>query len=181
MEMSKKPEEDEDLFRQAMQGAQPLADDNRVHARINPAKPRLQKRPSDALQMHDQLLEQEAQSAGMTLDIDYRRPGIQDRLLRKLRTGKIPREDELDLHGLNVDQARKQLACFLTRCQQHQLRCVRIIHGKGLRSGERGAVLKQQVARWLQNHEMVLAACEARREEGGSGATILWLRKTGTD
>ncbi len=108
--------------------------------------------------------------------LEYRRPGLQDRLLRKLRRGQFPREDELDLHGLTVDQARIALANFLVRCQLRQHRCIRIIHGKGLRSGERGPVLKTYLRSWLESHESVMAVCPAQRNEGGTGAVYVLLR-----
>ena len=107
---------------------------------------------------------------------DYHRPGLQRAVLRKLRRGQFPLQDELDLHGLTVREAGPRLSDFLEHARGRQLGCVRIIHGKGLSSPGRSPVLKPQVARWLRAHEGVLAFTPARREDGGDGALYVLLR-----
>mgnify|MGYP000048738276 CR=1 FL=1 len=83
--------------------------------------------------------------------------------LRKLRRGHWSVRGELDLHGLNSDEARDVLADFLVAARQHGDRCVRVIHGKGLTSPNREPVLKGKVRRWLAHWDDVLAYCEAPR------------------
>lgn len=107
---------------------------------------------------------------------DYRRPGLQNSVLRKLRRGQYPLQDELDLHGLTVSEAGVRLGDFLSYARGQRLSCVRIIHGKGLSSPGKSPVLKPQVARWLRAHDGVLAFTPARREDGGSGAMYVLLR-----
>ena len=107
---------------------------------------------------------------------DYHRPGLQNSVLRKLRRGQYPVQDELDLHGLTVREAGVRLADFLKSARGQRLSCVRIIHGKGLSSPGKDPVLKPQVARWLRGHEGVLAFTPARRDDGGSGALYVLLR-----
>ena len=85
-------------------------------------------------------------------------------------------QDELDLHGLTVEEARPALGEFLARCVRRGLRCVRVIHGKGLRSRNREPVLKRRVAGWLMHREDVLAFCQARGPDGGGGAVVVLLR-----
>lgn len=106
----------------------------------------------------------------------YLRPGMDRQVLRKLRRGHWVVEDELDLHGYTSDEARLQLAAFLNACRQHGLRCVRIIHGKGLRSPNREPVLKVKVKHWLIQRDEVLAFCQARPVDGGSGAALVLLK-----
>lgn len=170
-------DDDNSLFRQAIKGVQPLASDNRDHhsSRPHAAKPRLRQHPSQADLLHEQFLLEEKAEVPETA-LEYRRPGLQDRVMRRLRSGKTPREDSLDLHGMSQDEARRALASFLAKSQQHGLRCVRIIHGKGLRSGDRGPVLKRSLGQWLRNQPFVLGMCQAQRSEGGSGAVIVLLR-----
>jgi DNA-nicking Smr family endonuclease len=84
-------------------------------------------------------------------------------------------QDELDLHGLIVPDARAILAEFLASCARRGLRCVRIIHGKGLRSRNGQPVLKQKVAKWLMQRDDVLAYCQARPVDGGGGAAVVLL------
>jgi DNA-nicking Smr family endonuclease len=109
-------------------------------------------------------------------DGDYHRPGVQQSVLRKLRRGQFPLEDELDLHGLTVAQARERLAAFLARAGGQRLRCVRVIHGKGFSSPGMRPVLKPQVRYWLRQDERVLAYADAPPNAGGSGALYVLLR-----
>lgn len=109
-------------------------------------------------------------------DGDYHRPGVQQGLLRKLRRGQFPLEDELDLHGLTLTQARARLAAFLARAGGQRLRCVRVIHGKGFSSPGMRPVLKPQVRYWLRQDERVLAYAAAPAHAGGGGALYVLLR-----
>ena len=86
-------------------------------------------------------------------------------------------KDELDLHGLNREQARVQLVAFLAECQQRDSRCVRIIHGKGLSSKNNEPVLKLLVKSWLMQREDVLTFVQAAPADGGSGAVVVLLKR----
>lgn len=110
-------------------------------------------------------------------ELEFRQPGVQLAVMRKLRRGQLACQAELDLHGLSLAQARQQLSAFLAQVSARGLRCVRVIHGKGLRSSPRGPVLKPNVARWLQQRQEILAYCSARPVDGGSGALYVLLRK----
>jgi len=107
----------------------------------------------------------------------FRRPGIQAGLLRRMRRGQISIEAELDLHGMIVPEARQALAGFLQHCLDRGIRCVRIIHGKGLSSPGKRPVLKGKVNHWLRQREEVLAFASARAVEGGTGAVLVLLRR----
>lgn len=108
--------------------------------------------------------------------LSFRRPGVRDRELRRLRRGLYPVADELDLHGLDQASARSYLASFIESSRDSGHRCVRIIHGKGYRSGARGPVLKTAVNGWLRRHFDVLAFTSARTIDGGTGAVYVLLR-----
>ena len=105
----------------------------------------------------------------------YAKPGVQDRVLRKLRRGHYSVGAELDLHGLRSEDARLELAEFLRDVRGSRVRCVRIIHGKGYRSGPRGPVLKQKLNGWLRQRDEVMAFCSARPMDGGTGAVYVLL------
>jgi len=109
-------------------------------------------------------------------ELSYARNGIGTQTLKKLRRGYWVVQDELDLHGLTSAEARELLVEFLNRCLRRGLRCVRIIHGKGLRSKNREPVLKRKVANWLMQRQEILAFCQARRTDGGSGAVVVLLK-----
>ncbi len=108
--------------------------------------------------------------------LNFSRPGLQRQVIRNLRRGGGAIEDELDLHGLTVAQARPLLVAFLNASQRRHLRYVRVIHGKGLRSDTGEGVLKSRVASWLMQRGEVLAFREARPADGGSGAVIVLLK-----
>jgi DNA-nicking Smr family endonuclease len=108
--------------------------------------------------------------------LSFRRPGVRDQTLRQLKRGRYPVEDELDLHGLSQAAARDHLAEFIAASRNAGLRCVRIVHGKGYRSGARGPVLKIAVNTWLRRHADVLAFASARVIDGGTGAVYVLLR-----
>ena len=106
----------------------------------------------------------------------YVRAGLQQKQVRRLRRGQIPIAAEADLHGMRLAEARRLLEDFLGDCRQRGLRCVRVIHGKGLRSSGGHAVLKWEVDRLLRGHEAVMAFCSAQPKDGGTGAVYVLLR-----
>ncbi|MGO9512409.1 MAG: Smr/MutS family protein [Steroidobacteraceae bacterium] len=108
--------------------------------------------------------------------LSFRRPDVRTHVLRRLRRGLYPVEDELDLHGLSQSAARSNLADFIAFNRSAGHRCVRIIHGKGYRSGARGPILKIAVNSWLRRHSDVMAFASARALDGGTGAVYVLLR-----
>lgn len=108
----------------------------------------------------------------------YAREGVQRRVLRKLRRGQYRLDGELDLHGMTVPMAREALQEFFGYCRRRGLRCVRVIHGKGRRSNNRGPVLKGKVDHWLRQLDQVLAFCSAQPHDGGTGAVYVLLRSS---
>lgn len=108
--------------------------------------------------------------------ITFFRPGIQIRVLEKLRQGQITPQLELDLHGLRVADAEATLDIFLKECRQRKLRCICIIHGKGNRSDGGQSILKCKVNYWLRCYTDVLAFTSAPRWDGGTGAVYVLLR-----
>jgi DNA-nicking Smr family endonuclease len=109
-------------------------------------------------------------------ELSFQRAGVRTQVMRRLRRGLYPVEDELDLHGLTQIAARERLAEFLEHGRDTGARCVRIIHGKGYRSGARGPVLKTAVNLWLRRHSDVMAFVSARAIDGGTGAVYVLLR-----
>ena len=106
----------------------------------------------------------------------WQRPGLQNTVFRRLRRGAYRIEAELDLHGLRSETAALEVQRFLAECQKRDHRCVRIIHGKGLRSPNSGPVLKARVGGWLRKRDDVLAYVSARPADGGTGAIYVLLR-----
>jgi len=170
--------DDDDLkaFREAVRGARPLAHEPRVVHRKKP-RPQARFRRADELSVLAESLTLSAEQLEVESgdELVFRRPGVQDSVIRKLRRGQYRVEAEIDLHGLIVDQARPALRAFLARAIADGRRCVRVIHGKGLRSGSRGPVLKNAVNLILRKTAPVVAFCSARRVDGGTGAIYVLL------
>jgi DNA-nicking Smr family endonuclease len=152
------------------------------HDRVEPHRQRPAPIARSRLRDERAVLEELA-SAPLLLDdletgeeLVYLRQGLQPDLLRKLRRGKFAVSAQIDLHGYTADAARTALGTFLDRCVRREIGCVRVIHGKGLRSSHRGPVLKRGVARWLRQRDDVLAYCSARAVDGGTGAVYALLR-----
>lgn len=109
-------------------------------------------------------------------ELSYARGGIGPDTLRRLRRGHWVIQAQLDLHGMRRDEAREALAEFLRNAVKRGMRCVRVIHGKGLGSVNKEPVLKSKVRSWLVQKEEVIAFCQARAADGGSGALVVLLK-----
>jgi DNA-nicking Smr family endonuclease len=106
----------------------------------------------------------------------YLRTGQSPSILSKLRRGFWVVQAQIDLHGLISDEAREYVAEFLSSCKKRNIRCVRIVHGKGLGSRNREPVLKHKLRNWLMQRDEVIAYAQAKPEDGGSGAVIVLLK-----
>jgi DNA-nicking Smr family endonuclease len=171
------PENDDArLFREAVRGVKPI-ENGRQDARPRRPAPRARFTRADRHAVLQESL------AGGTDDpalaggdeLAFHRAGLQSPVLRKLRRGQYRVQAELDLHGLNVAEAKQALRAFLVESLHRQLRCVRVIHGKGLRSGHRGPVLKSAVSGVLRRTGAVVAYVSARQVDGGTGALYVLL------
>ncbi|MGP1676905.1 MAG: Smr/MutS family protein [Burkholderiales bacterium] len=169
---------DRDLFRQAVADARPLPHHGKVLRSLDPPPPYPVQSHLDEHAALEESLAAEW-TAQDWLDCgdepNFLRAGVSRQVLRKLRSGTWVIQDQLDLHGLDRHQAREALAGFLASCTRRGVRCVRVIHGKGLGSKNREPVLKTKVKHWLTLREEVLAYCQARPVDGGSGALVVLL------
>jgi DNA-nicking Smr family endonuclease len=104
--------------------------------------------------------------------------GLTQQVLRDLRRGRWVSQGQIDLHGATRDAAHALVIDFIHNASRRGLRCVRVIHGKGLGSPGREPILKGLVLRWLMHRQEVLAYCQARPHEGGTGALIVLLKAT---
>jgi DNA-nicking Smr family endonuclease len=165
------------LFREATRDVRPLADDRRLPAprAKPPARARFTRADRQAILEESLDPTPDEAAAAMGETASYARAGVQDAVLRKLRRGHYRIQAELDLHGLTVPEAKAALREFLAESLELGLTCVRIVHGKGLRSGPRGPVLKTTVAALLQRTSAVLAFVSARAVDGGTGALYVLL------
>jgi DNA-nicking Smr family endonuclease len=171
--------DDVGLFRESMSDVTPLRRTEKVeHQRPLPQPVPIQRLLDDLETLKDSVADRLPWDAATQSgdELTYARKGIGPQTLRKLRRGHWVTQAELDLHGLTVAEARELLVEFLSLCARRGLRCVRVIHGKGLRSPNREPVLKGKVARWLMQRDEILAFCQARPVDGGSGAMMVLLK-----
>ena len=169
-------EEERALFQSAVAGAKPLAR-SRVHHEP-PPPPAI---PRQRFRDEAEALAESLCPSALELRLEggdepaFLRPGLARTVLRDLRRGRWVVQDHLDLHSATRDEARLLLAEFLAASLRRGLRCVRVVHGKGLGSPGREPVLKGLVRNWLAQRNEVLAYCQARAAEGGAGALVLLL------
>ncbi len=169
---------EKDLFTRAAGAVKPIRAATRVLLAPEPPAPIAVQQ-----QLDDQRVLKEAISdqfdASTLLDVDdamsYRRTGIGTDVTRKLRKGHWSIQREIDLHGLRSDDARDVLSAFIRESHKQGLRCVRVVHGKGLGSPGKTPVLKGKVHSWLIQKNEVLAFVQARADEGGAGALVVLL------
>jgi DNA-nicking Smr family endonuclease len=168
---------DADAFRTAMRGVTPLQAAPRhspLQPKRRPRKAKLMIEERDDLERAMPLIAAAEDTGAAALS--FRRGGVRDQVMRRLRRGLYPTEAELDLHGLTQTAARDRLADFIARSGERGWRCVRVVHGKGYRSGARGPILKSAVNQWLRRHRDVMAFTSAKAIDGGTGAVYVLLR-----
>jgi DNA-nicking Smr family endonuclease len=176
-----------ELFRRAMRDVRPLKGSARVAAVRRRPAPRARFARAERAAVLRESLESAGPPTRGAPGVDlyevqpgdellFHRTGVPELILRRLRRGGYRVDYEVDLHGLTVSEASARLSAVLREARQHGLRCLRIIHGKGLRSGSRGPVLKNAVNAQLRRTDAVLAFASARPRAGGTGATLVLLR-----
>jgi len=112
--------------------------------------------------------------------LNFKRPGVQNGVFRKLKQGRYEAEARLNLHRMSVKRARSELFEFIHQAEELGMRSVQVIHGKGENSGEleRASIIKGCVNHWLQQFEQVQAFHSAKPQHGGTGAVYVLLRKS---
>ena len=176
---SSNEDDDESLFRRLAAGITPLPPHDKVPAPEAKPVPRARfSRADDANVIRESLevdVDEMETSSGEHLR--FNRPAVGRRTMRRLARGNFSIQNEIDLHGMTIPEAREALQVFLQDSCDLGHGCVRIVHGKGLGSGPRGPVLKNKVNAWLRRREEVLAFSSARQVDGGTGALYVLLRR----
>ena len=178
MEVARRCEAEKSLFVRAAGAVRPIQGQRRVPlAPDQPAPIPVQQQLDDQRVLREAISDQF--DASTLLDVDdamsFRRPGVGTDVTRKLRKGGWSIQRELDLHGLRREDARDALSNFIRETHRLGIRCVRVVHGKGLGSPGKMPVLKSKVQSWLIQKNEVLAFVQARGDEGGAGALVVLL------
>lgn len=170
---------DADLFRREIGAVAPLAVPPRASLPRNPPPPLpVQTRLDEEAVLHEAISDEFDPEVLLETDetLSYCRPGVSQEVVRKLRRGDWIVQAQIDLHGLRRDEAREALAEFIRESVKRGLRCLRVIHGKGLGSIGKEPVLKGKVRAWLVQKAEVIAFCQARPHDGGAGAVVVLLQ-----
>lgn len=172
-------EDPAELFRKAVGAVKPVAAD-----KVTPDRSKLKARPlqyekDERAVMHDAMHDdRDPDELDSGEHLSWRRPGVQNRVMKKLRNGYYSIQDEVDLHGMTVAQAREMLVEFVAHSiDTHHSCCVRIIHGKGRKTATDAPVLKPFVSSWLRQRRHVMAFCSCKPVHGGTGAVYVLLRQ----
>ncbi len=170
-------DEDSRLFREAIGDVRPLDPVAPPPAATKPA-PHPHMLDADEAAVPGELLDLAFDPAVLEIgeELSFLRDGYPPKLLRQLKRGQFSVQDDLDLHQMNAAAAQASTVAFLADARQHGLRCVRIVHGKGLRSKAAGPVLKGLVDRMLRRRDDVIAFASARPALGGTGAVVVLLK-----
>ena len=176
---ARKAHADKNLFSMAVGTVQTLPDKKQAIKKPVPVPPvALQRQKDDAAVLRDALSDEFDASTLLDTDdmLSFRRPGVGRDVTHKLRKGEWSIQREIDLHGLRSDEARQALADFIREAHKHGLRCLRVVHGKGLGSPGKTPVLKSKVHSWLVQKNQVMAFVQAKPAEGGAGALVVLLK-----
>ena len=176
--------DDEDrLFQQEMAGVTPIQQERRVALKrgdLSDESARARRASAAAEQARvNPLSEDGIEPLDPWYVLDFKRPGVQNGVFRKLKQGRYEAEARLNLHRMGVAKARGELYEFIDQASQLGLRTVLVIHGKGENSAEtqQASIIKGCVNTWLCELEAVQAFHSARPQHGGTGAVYVLLRK----
>lgn len=171
-------EQEKNLFLEAVKNARPLNIEVPFTEKIYPKPVAKQFIRDEKQALKDSLSDNfyPAHELESGEELLYLRTGQSPSILSKLRRGFWVVQAQIDLHGLISDEAREYVADFLSSCKKKNIRCVRIVHGKGLGSRNREPVLKHKLRNWLIQKDEVIAYAQAKPEDGGSGAVIVLLK-----
>ncbi|MEO6973746.1 MAG: Smr/MutS family protein [Rhodoferax sp.] len=166
-------------FAVAVKNVKPIPDFRRaILSPVPPAPVAVQRQRDEQAALREALSDEFDASTLLDTDehLSYRRPGIGLDVTRKLRRGDWRIQRDIDLHGLRIEAAREALGAFIREARLQGLRCVRVVHGKGLGSPGKTPVLKSRVHGWLIQKSEVLAFVQARPAQGGAGALVVLLQ-----
>ena len=166
---------DKDLFNKAMQGVKHLREDDKVYHRTETKlTAKSLPKPEFFVPLADCMYETKINQDTI---LSYMDPGVQNKVVQRLRNGKFTIEGSLDLHGVNLEQARSELYAFLLNSYNKNKRCILLIHGQGGKYEGYKPVIKSHVSYWLSQLDFVMGFYTALPKDGGSGSLYILLRR----
>jgi|TARA_B110000238_G_scaffold37242_1_gene39086 DNA-nicking Smr family endonuclease len=173
-------DEDKNLFQEAVKNVKPLKIKSKtIEASASKPKPIAKKLIEDEKRVlldsiSDDYIYDNIESEDGLL---YLRHGHSPDILNKLKKGYWVVQGSIDLHGMISQEAKSYIVDYIQECKKRHVRCIRIIHGKGIGSKNKEPVLRNKVKNWLVQKDEVIAYAQAPRYDGGSGAVIVLLKE----
>tara|TARA_B110000091_G_scaffold168912_1_gene181127 strand:+ start:215 stop:748 length:534 start_codon:yes stop_codon:yes gene_type:complete len=173
-------DEDKKLFQEAVKNVKPLKIKSKtIEVSVSKPKPIAKKLIEDEKKVlldsiSDDYIYDNIESEDGLL---YLRHGHSPDILNKLKKGYWVVQGSIDLHGMISKEAKSYIVDYIQDCKKRHIRCIRIIHGKGIGSKNKEPVLRNKVKNWLVQKDEVIAYAQAPRHDGGSGAVVVLLKE----
>lgn len=173
---------DDDLdFSEAMQGITRHHHDRADLSKPAPVDISIEYKRSQAIREEEKVIDDlSSEAVGLVEsneELLFVSPGVQLRLIKRLKQGHVPWEAGLDLHGYSIDKARDQVSHFLRDARRQNMRSVILVHGKAHTQAGKSPLIKSYVNEWLRRFPGVLAFCSAQPKDGGTGAVYVLLKR----
>ncbi|GAA3907242.1 DNA endonuclease SmrA [Gibbsiella dentisursi] len=171
--------DEQGFFEQAMADVIPLAGRQQtLYLKPQDHMDKTQRREARALPLDNVLSTDFLAIIPRATALEYKREGIQQGVLDKLRQGRYALQGSLNLRGSTVEQCRQALFSFIVQAERQNLRSLLIVHGYGRADDSHANIVRSYVAKWLAQLEQVQAFCRALPRDGGDGACYVTLRKS---
>lgn len=175
--------DDLQLFRELMQGVQPLkqnkADISQASVQDDPLSLAIRRQAAEqeaAAGVQNTLSDGQVVPVNPGESLAFHLPDLPWRTFQSLKKGRINWQEGLDLHGYTLEDARTELVRFVRDGRSRGYRCLLLVHGKAyIREGELPSI-KSHVNTWLKQMPEVLAFVSALPTDGGTGAVYILLR-----
>ena len=173
-------DEDKNIFQEAVKNVKPLKiKSNTIEPSASKPKPIAKKFLEDEKKaLLDSLSDDYIYEDGdLENGLLFLRSGHSPDIIKKLKKGYWVVQGSIDLHGMISQEAKSYIIDYIQECKKRHLRCIRIIHGKGIGSKNKEPVLRNKVKNWLAQKDEVIAYAQAPKHDGGSGAVVVLLKE----
>jgi len=183
---SKKEKSDEDLFHSAMKDVVPIKDNKnkgKKHSVKKKSSTDMSFKSNKSKEEEFSNLMKESSAWDVSFSDEYMEgavSGVGPKIMKKLKRGEFSVQDYIDLHGLTKKEAETVVSEFIINSHNKGMRCVLIVHGRGLGSLNHQPTIKRELPVWFRRgmlKKIVLAFITARPCDGGAGALYVLLKK----
>ncbi|MFI8416674.1 DNA endonuclease SmrA [Serratia sp. NPDC078593] len=172
-------DEDKGFFEQAMADVTPLSGRQQtLYLKPDDQRDKSARRAAQVLQLENILCTDLLTIVPRDVPLEFKREGIQQGVLDKLRHGRYAPQASLNLLKRPIEICRQELFRFIVTAEKANLRSLLIVHGRGREDESHANIVRSYVAKWLVQLEQVQAFCRALPYDGGDGACYVTLRKS---